>query len=82
MQDKLDQRTRAREQEGSLRLLLSIHDSVLKVEALLLIPSPEHKEPEPNAGSKDKSYLDGFGASASAMKRSGFSYLSSLRESC
>jgi hypothetical protein len=41
IEEKLEEREQVRAQKGTLRLLLSVHESVLKVEALLLIPSPE-----------------------------------------
>lgn len=72
IESKLDERTGIREQESTLRLLLSIHDSVLKVEALLLIPSPETSKSNGDVSAKDKSLVAGVSSpvnSSSAMHR-------------
>lgn len=46
---KLLQRAQIRDQESQLKLLLSIHDSVLKVEGLLHIPLPQQNQQSTSA---------------------------------
>lgn len=79
MESKLQGRSAIREREATLRLLLSIHDSVLKVEALLLIPSPEAATAKQtgDVSAKDKSLAANLQPAlkvASAMQKYAVSY--------